>query len=159
MFRKIQMRLRQSGIADRATRAVGRPVEWVLQDADLPVETLPDFLEFFDREIGISPVWLCPMRLRTPATLYPIDRDRLYVSVGFWWPLRQRPGEAPDHHNRLIERVIAELGGHKPLYSTAHYTEEEFWRHYNGGTYRKLKETYDPGGRLPDLYDKCVKGR
>ncbi|NNH69554.1 FAD-binding oxidoreductase [Nocardia uniformis] len=159
MFRKIQMRMRQSGLADRATSAIGRPVEWVLQDADLPVESVPDFLEFFAREIGISPVWLCPMRLRTPATLYPIDRNRLYVSVGFWWPLRQRVGEAPDYHNRLIERAIAELGGHKPLYSTAHYTEKEFWRHYGGDTYRKLEETYDPDNRLPDLYDKCVKGR
>lgn len=159
VFRKIQMRARQSGIADRAARAIGKPVEWVLQDADIPVETLPAFLEFFEREIGISPVWLCPMRLRTPATLYPITRDRLYISVGFWWPLRQRPGEAPDYHNRLIERTIAELGGHKPLYSTAHYTEEEFWRHYNGDAYQKLKKTYDPDGRLPDLYDKCVKGR
>lgn len=157
--RRVQMWFRSGGFADRALETVGRPVEWVLQDADLPVEAVPEFLQFFDREIGISPVWLCPMALRNPADLYPITPGRLFVSVGFWWPLRRPPGQSPDHYNRLIERTITELGGHKPLYSTAHYTEAEFWAQYGGDTYRTLKAAYDPAGRFPDLYDKCVKGR
>ncbi|MBB5912053.1 FAD/FMN-containing dehydrogenase [Nocardia transvalensis] len=158
-FRRLQMRARQSGYLDRALTAVGRPVEWVLQDADLPAETVPEFLRFFDREIGISPVWLCPFIMRRPATLYPIEPGRLFVSVGFWAPVRRRSGQSPDHHNRLIERKITELGGRKPLYSTAHYPEEEFWELYGGDTFRTLKATYDPSGRFPDLYDKCVRGR
>ncbi|MFC9997641.1 FAD-binding oxidoreductase [Nocardia sp. NPDC127526] len=158
-FRRLQMWFRSGGATDRVWAALGRPVEWVLQDADLPVETVPEFLEFFRREVGISPVWLCPMRLREPATLYPIAPGRLFVSVGFWWPLRLRPGQAADHHNRLIEAEITELGGHKPLYSTAHYTEDEFWEQYGGDAYWKLKAAYDPGGRFPDLYAKCVRGR
>ena len=38
-----------------------------------------------------------------------------------------------------------------------HYAEDEFWEHYNGPAYRAVKERYDPRGRLPDLYDKCVR--
>ncbi len=157
--RRLQMWFRAGGVTDRVRAALGRPVEWVLQDADLPVSTVPEFLEFFRREVGISPVWLCPMRLREPALLYPIEPRQLYVSVGFWWPVPLRRWQAADHHNRLIERKITELGGHKPLYSTAHYTEAEFWALYGGDAYRKLKAAYDSGGRLPDLYDKCVRGR
>ncbi|MFJ1457474.1 FAD-binding oxidoreductase [Nocardia sp. N2S4-5] len=157
-LRRLQMWARRDGRVDRALAAVGRPVEWVLQDADLPVETVPEFLEFFDREVGIAPVWLCPFVMRRPASLYPIETGRLFVSVGFWAPVRLRRGQAPGHHNRLIERKITELGGRKPLYSTAHYGEEEFWQLYGGGTYHRLKAAYDPDGRFPDLYDKCVRG-
>jgi hypothetical protein len=137
----------------------GKRFEWVLQDADLPAEAVPEFMDFFDREVGIKPVWLCPMRVRGEMSLYPMQPGRLYVSVGFWRPVALSPGQAPDHHNRLIEREIAALHGLKPLYSTTHYSEEEFWRHYGGDAYRKLKDDYDADRRLPSLYDKCVLGR
>ena len=51
------------------------------------------------------------------------------------------------------------LGGHKGLYSTAFYSEEEFWAAYNGPAYARLKTAYDPEGRLSGLYEKCVRGR
>ena len=61
--------------------------------------------------------------------------------------------------NRLIEREVARLGGHKSLYSDSYYEEAEFWRHYNGSHYRSVKSRYDQTNRLPDLYAKCVRGR
>ena len=68
---------------------------------------------------------------------------------------RERPGD-PQAHNRRIERLVADLGGHKSLYSTVHYDEAEFWQHYNGPAYRAVKQRYDPRGRLPDLYAKVA---
>ena len=79
----------------------------------------------------------------------------LYVNVGFWSAVPERPGD-PQAHNRLIERLVADLGGHKSLYSTVHYDEAEFWQRYNGPAYRAVKERYDPRGRLPDLYAKVT---
>ena len=38
-----------------------------------------------------------------------------------------------------------------------HYSESEFWKHYNGQAYRALKQRYDPYGRLPDLYHKVAR--
>jgi FAD/FMN-containing dehydrogenase len=67
----------------------------------------------------------------------------------------ERPGD-PQAHNRLIERLVADLGGHKSLYSTVHYDEAEFWQRYNGPAYRAVKDRYDPGGRLPDLFAKVT---
>jgi FAD/FMN-containing dehydrogenase len=91
--------------------------------------------------------------------LYPLEPDTLYVNVGFWSTVALAPGQADGTYNRLIEDKVAELGGHKSLYSTSFYSPEEFWRLYNGDEYRKLKQRYDPDGRLPDLYAKCVRGR
>lgn len=158
---------------DLLTSAVDRrqrpPREAVIQDVEIPLEHTAEFLDFFHREIKIAPVWLCPIRLRAqpddaragtqPWPLYPLDRETLYVNVGFWSTVALPPGAADGYHNRLVERAVGALGGHKSLYSTSYYGAEEFWRLYNGDTYRRLKDTYDPHGRLLDLYDKCVRGR
>ena len=54
---------------------------------------------------------------------------------------------------------MARLDGHKSLYSTSFYAEDEFYRLYNGEAYRALKRAYDGEGRLLGLYEKCVRGR
>ncbi len=156
-LRKIQMFDRRFDLTYKTREMIGKPFEWVLQDADLPADAVPEFMAFFDREVGVKPVWLCPMRLQQPISLYPMEPGELYVSVGFWWLVPRPKHQAPDHYNKIIERKITELGGHKPLYSTTHYSEEEFWQQYGGGgAYRKLKDAYDPERRLANLYDKCV---
>ena len=60
--------------------------------------------------------------------------------------------------NRRIEREVTRLGGHKSLYSESFYDKEEFGRLYGGSAYAALKERWDSGGRLPQLYDKAVLG-
>jgi FAD/FMN-containing dehydrogenase len=35
--------------------------ERVVQDVEVPVERLGDFLDWFDEEVGMRPVWLCPL--------------------------------------------------------------------------------------------------
>ncbi|HET8641349.1 MAG TPA: FAD-binding protein, partial [Pseudonocardiaceae bacterium] len=158
VYRRIVALDRRYGLSDRLSTLRGRPVEEpVVQDVEIPARNLSAFLEAFHREIGISPVWLCPLRLRseTPWTLYPMRPGELYVNVGFWSSVPGKPGE-PDAHNRRIEQLVTDLDGHKSLYSTVHYTEDEFWKHYNGPAYRALKQRYDPRGRLPDLYSKVA---
>jgi len=144
----------------RIDRWRGKPTrEDVIQDVEVPVDRLPEFLDFFNDEIGMSPVWLCPLVAQDGWPLYPLEQGRLYVNAGFWGTVPLPPGQIPEHHNRLIERKITALDGHKSLYSTAFYSRDEFWRLYDGNTYQRLKERYDRGGRLLDLYEKCVRGR
>jgi FAD/FMN-containing dehydrogenase len=158
VYRRIVALDRRTGLSSRALRIAGKPQEEpVIQDVEIPVERLAEFLDVFHREVGITPVWLCPIRLRGERTwpLYPMAAGELYVNVGFWSAVPERPGD-PQAHNRLVERLVADLGGHKSLYSTVHYDEAEFWQRYNGSAYRAVKDRYDPGGRLPDLYAKVT---
>jgi FAD/FMN-containing dehydrogenase len=137
----------------------GAPREYVIQDVEVPVDRLADFMRVFARELPIEPVWLCPLRQRQRDVvweLYPLDPDVLYVNVGFWSTVPLADGETDGTHNRLVERLVDELGGRKSLYSTSFYEEEEFWHLYGGPAYDRLKKTYDPHGRLLDLYAKCV---
>ncbi len=137
----------------------GLPQEHVVQDVEVPSNRLADFMEVFAREIPVQPVWFCPLKARSDTDrwdLYDLDPATLYVNVGFWSTVGLEPGERDGHHNRLLEDLVTSLGGHKSLYSTSFYDEAEFWRLYGGDTYALLKKTYDPDGRLLDLYDKCV---
>ncbi|HEY5420508.1 MAG TPA: FAD-binding oxidoreductase, partial [Marmoricola sp.] len=55
------------GIMRRLDARAGRPErERVVQDIEVPVERLPEFLAWFDERVGMRPVWLCPLRLREP---------------------------------------------------------------------------------------------
>ncbi|KUP96735.1 FAD-binding oxidoreductase [Thermobifida cellulosilytica] len=145
------------------------PREPVIQDIEVEVGRGAEFLDFFHSEIGMSPVWLCPLRLREAPggegdaepvwPLYPLRAGRLYVNFGFWGMVPVRPGKGRNYHNRAVEQEVTRLGGHKSLYSDAFYSEDEFWRLYNGEAYRKLKAAYDPDHRLLDLYAKCVGNR
>jgi FAD/FMN-containing dehydrogenase len=145
----------------RWDRRRGRPdQEPVIQDVEIPVDRLVEFMDVFAREVPIEPVWFCPLQQRSADDvweLYRLDPDTLYVNVGFWSavPVRQDPA----HHNKLVEDLVERLGGRKSLYSTAFYDRDRFWQLYNGAAYDVLKKTYDPDARLLDLYAKVVEGR
>jgi FAD/FMN-containing dehydrogenase len=149
---------------NRLARLVGNPTarEPVIQDVEIPIEGAADFLGFLLRDVGITPIWLCPVR-PTPAAgrfpLYRMDPGRLYVNFGFWGSVPLPDGQRPGDPNRAIERQVAALGGRKSLYSTSFYPEDEFWNAYGGEEYRALRRRYDPDGAFWDLYQKCVLGR
>jgi FAD/FMN-containing dehydrogenase len=141
---------------DRLTR---KHRESVIQDVDIPIGHAPEFLDFFLREIGILPTWICPIRTPDPSprfSLYPMDPATTYVNFGFWDVVKSRTEHERGHFNRLVERKVVELGGIKSLYSDSYFSREEFAALYGGDTYRELKARYDPQNRLRDLYDKCV---
>ncbi|VEG44695.1 FAD linked oxidase domain-containing protein [Mycolicibacterium chitae] len=147
-------------IADRIEKRNGRPPrERVVQDIEVPLGRSVEFLQWFLDTVPIEPIWLCPLRLRDPQRwpLYPIQPDRSYLNVGFWSSVPVGP--EPGHTNRMIEKKVAELDGHKSLYSDAYYSAEEFDELYGGETYKTVKKSYDPDSRLLDLYAKAVQRR
>jgi len=147
-------------IADRIEKRNGRPPrERVVQDVEVPIERCTEFLDWFLTNVPIEPVWVCPLRLRDDGDwpLYPIRAHHTYVNIGFWSSVPV--GEAEGETNRLIERTVSELDGHKSLYSDAYYSPEEFDELYGGETYKTVKKRYDPDSRLLDLYAKAVQRR
>ena len=140
-------------------RLRGSHHESIVQDVDVTIANAPAFLEFFQREIALAPVWICPFRACDPRRSFPLfrtDPAALYVNFGFWDSKFTQDAFPPGHFNRLIESKLAELGGIKSLYSDAYYGADEFWALYNKDAYDRLKAKYDPKGRLSDLYRKCV---
>ena len=163
-------------IMNRLDRRAGRPQrERVVQDVEVPVERLGEFLDWFDKAVGMRPVWLCPLTLRAPADVgtssdgpagdarpwpsYPLTAGRTYVNVGFWGAVPVGPEAPQGPLNRAIEERVADLEGHKSLYSESFYDVETFDRLYDGANLAAVKENYDPDHRLTTLYDKAVRQR
>ncbi len=147
------------GVTRRLYRLVGNRPESVIQDVDIPIENAAEFLAFFQREIGIKPIWICPIGAYDKSAaydLYPMNTDKLYINFGFWDVVRNRQKHPAGYYNRLIEKKVAELGGIKSLYSDCYFSEQEFWSIYNRERYEDLKARYDPQARLKNLYQKVV---
>jgi FAD/FMN-containing dehydrogenase len=140
-------------------RLRGGHSEAVIQDVDIPLDRAAEFLAFLHAEIGIRPIWICPIRAGSfdaGFPLYPLRPGLVHVNFGFWDTVTRREVLPAGHFNRIIERKVAALGGLKSLYSDSYFRADEFRDAYGGAKYAALKARYDPGGRLGDLYAKCV---
>ncbi len=88
----------RTGFMDLIDRRKGRPQrEQVVQDVEVPVERLEEFLAWFDAEVGMRPVWLCPLVSLGTSTgdqwpTYPLHPGTTYVNVGFWGTVHVGPG-------------------------------------------------------------------
>ena len=159
-YAKLMRLERRFDIGDRLEKLRGRPPrERVIQDVEVPIARCVEFLQWFLANVPIQPIWLCPLRLRDDEgwPLYPIRPHETYVNVGFWSTVPVGASEGAT--NRMIERRVSELDGHKSLYSDAYYGRGEFDELYGGETYRVVKKRYDPDLRLLDLYAKAVQRR
>ncbi|HZK32491.1 MAG TPA: FAD-binding protein, partial [Corynebacterium sp.] len=161
------------------TKRKGEPHrERVVQDIEVTVDKLPEWLEWFFSACDIQPMWLCPIRLRggveklggrgevlaeesSPWPLYPLQPGTTWINAGFWSAVpgdHVSPAAEPGAFNKVIEAKVHDLGGHKSLYSESFYTREQFESLYGGGLPEALKQVYDPHGRFPGLYAKTVTG-
>lgn len=133
------------------------PIESVVQDICIPIENCQKFLDFFQKEIKIKPIWICPFSVgakKYQYSLFELDHNKFYLDFGFWDTIKLEKGAG--YYNKKIEKITEELGGKKTLYSEAFYTNKKFWQLYNGKTYHKLKQKYDLKNTFLDLYQKCV---
>lgn len=132
--------------------------ESIIQDVLIPINKAHSFLEFFNREIGIKPIWICPTYPYAKNAHFqfcPLNPENLYVDFGFWDTLTTEKTEG--YYNRKIEEKVKDFGGFKSLYSSSYYTEKEFWNLYDHSAYLKMKKKYDPSFIYKDFYAKCVK--
>jgi FAD/FMN-containing dehydrogenase len=131
--------------------------EPVIQDVGIPIENCEKFLEFFNKEIKIKPIWICPTKIYNNKQTFPlfdIIPNKLYIDFGFWDSIKSDKPEG--YYNKKIEQIVEKLNGEKSLYSDSFYEKNNFWKIYNGKIYFKIKNKYDPNSVFLDLYNKCV---
>ena len=136
-----------------------KPIEFVIQDVELPIENCEDFIKYYFKTINILPVWVCPIKqldITKDWSLYNLNPNKLYINFGFWSSVVAKL-EDSTWHNKSLENKVTELSGKKSLYSSAYYDKKVFWKLYNSKQYNKLKAKYDPSSSFKDLYDKTVK--
>jgi FAD/FMN-containing dehydrogenase len=154
----------------QALHESGLGEEHIVQDLALPRQRAAKFLEYAFGELGISPLWICPLKARPTAVMNPksvpqsdyaspignsAEKDKAYpeiINVGVWGQ-GSRNREEFISTNRKLETTVRDFGGIKWLYAQTFYSEEEFWDIYDKPGYDALREKYHASG-LPTVYDK-----
>jgi hypothetical protein len=132
----------------------------MIQDLSLPYSTVEQFIEYTSENLGIWPLWLCPLAATDPPTFHPCTTNpetgvsEAMLNVGVWGAASKDFSEFV-RQNRDLETRLSELGGRKVLYSHTYYTEEEFWRIYNKNWYDELRNRYS-ATTLPTVYNKVA---
>ncbi|KAF2812835.1 uncharacterized protein BDZ99DRAFT_517145 [Mytilinidion resinicola] len=131
----------------------------MIQDLSLPYDTAETFIDYTSQELGIWPLWLCPLRAVDSPTFHPNTTDskqggspQPMLNIGLWG-LAATDMDAFIRQNRHLEERLTELGGRKVLYSHTYYTEQEFWKLYDQKWYQELRQRYS-ATTLPTVYDK-----
>ncbi|CAM1507890.1 Fc.00g047380.m01.CDS01 [Cosmosporella sp. VM-42] len=133
---------------------------YMVQDVGVPYDKAEEFQNWLHDQYNIYPLWLCPLRIQrdTPDSGHGLHSEFAkkgtpdLMNFGVWGPLK---GDRLDviRQNRDLERKVQELQGKKWLYAHAYYTEDEFWAHYDRGSYDALRAKYK-AEYLPSVYDK-----
>lgn len=162
VYWKILMFFRKTGILDKLDEIL-KPdwtFESVVQDVEIPLENCVKYMEFFHKEVGIKPVWVCPVQAynaKAKWDLYTTDPKKVYVNFGFWDVVGIDHKVEDGYINKKIEAVVDKLKGKKSLYSTSYYSRKKFDQLYNAKRLAELKKKYDPESRLRGLYEKVVE--
>jgi FAD/FMN-containing dehydrogenase len=158
LFGKLMTSTRWLRLADRFHRLLRSSKPTITLDVFVPFPKVPEFMDWYEREIGFFPLWAVPYR---PATRYPWladsfwnrNHDPLFLDLALYG--MHQHGET--NYHRLIEEKLLELGGMKTLISHNYYSRDEFWSIYNKRNYDAVKRVTDPDNQFRDLYEKTCR--
>lgn len=141
----------------RLLHLTGLSQRYLIQDCSMPQDRTLPFLEYLDREVGIYPLWICPLlppKTAKDATYGFLDTP-LMINIGVWGE-KHLPHDEFVELNRQLEAEVSRLKGCKVLYAHSYYTREEFWGIYRQDMYEKLRTRAHAKTVFPDIYDKIV---
>ena len=104
----------------------------IIQDCYVPVDRAVEFLEAEDKDIGVFPLWLCPIKgTSTPQVLasHYSEQRGSFINVGIYGRPRQFPFDPQQVHSRIIDLLI-EYGGRSMLYAQTWHTPTQFGEMY-----------------------------
>ena len=127
-------------------------------DLFIPDSKVPDFMQWYERDIGFFPLWCVPYRL--PHKYRWLDprfaartSDDLFLDLAIYG-LKQPAGR---NLYKEIEDALVRVGGVKTLISYNYYEPGVFWSIWNRQSYLEAKAIGDPANLLRDLYSKTCR--
>ncbi|KAF2761882.1 FAD-binding domain-containing protein [Pseudovirgaria hyperparasitica] len=157
-----------------ALHASGLSERYIVQDYALPFSGAVGFLKGVQRDVGVWPLWLCPLRtVSGTAHFHPrarratesastttteagtaegqkADEEQpehiLNIGIYGWPPSPTTCTPTFAAVNRHLNALAATHGGTKWLYAQSFYTAEEFWQIYDRAWYEGLRAKYGAAG-------------
>jgi len=134
--------------------------ESIINDLGVNLDNLPNFLEWYDNNIEVYPVWICPYKIQRDTYFFEEKGSgSLMVDFGIGFGVNKKKDKNdPNYYKKLIDKKMFDMKSKKGLYSTTFLSEEDFWTLYGPKEkFMQLKKKYDPLDRFYNLYEKSVK--
>lgn len=128
---------------------------YFVQDFYCDFDRSVNFLKYTDKNLGIYPIWLCPIKsTKTSQKLSPhFIKSEMLMDIGIWGQTNNYL-ENPITINKDFEKFAQKENARKMLYAHAYYEEKEFWDIYDRKWYNQLREKYKADKVFPDVWQK-----
>lgn len=138
-----------------------REKEKIVQDLLVPLDNMCDFTNSIKEICNVFPLWLCPIKTFSGEdNIFSLpSKDDIYVDVGVygsWEENKNLNSNKPDFliKNKEIENKLYHNDGLKFLCNMNYYDEKSFWNIYDKKKYDEIKNKYDKGNKLLNIYEK-----
>ena len=126
----------------------------IIQDIIVPLSAFTEVINFIQKNISITPLWLLPINIKTSKNelFSTTNSTNKFINIGVYGV--PNSGDVKSM-KRNLELFLLNVGGRMVLHSECYYTEEEFWGQvYNKNEYDNLREKYFATGKFVNIYDK-----
>ena len=133
--------------------------EKIIQDLGVPYKNATNFCKWIDNNIGIYPIWLCPVvPKKSKSHFWTYNENKLYFDIGVFGRKRYDNNHENEkyYYNKLIESELINLDGNKCFYSGTYFNKEDFNKFIDNELYSNMKKKYDPKNRFGNLYEKVI---
>lgn len=130
-----------------------------IQDMLVPLDDFKESLEFFEENINIYPLWICPFNLPNKPGFLRLSKDvenQMFVDIGVYGTPKIKNFN-PKESTRKVEKFVVEKQGFQMLYADTYSTREEFRQMFDHTLYDKLREQLNCKNAFPEVYDKVCK--
>ncbi len=134
-------------------QATNQSQKYFIQDISFPFRESIRALEFINNEVGIYPLWICPIKPTRKEKLAPnYNFKEMLINIGIWGELKIL--KEYKKINRKVEEFTRKHKGRKVFYAHNYYPKDQFWSIYDKQWYFRLRKKYKSETSFPDIYQK-----
>ncbi|XP_021966080.2 delta(24)-sterol reductase [Folsomia candida] len=132
----------------------------VVQDFIVPIEITEKALTFFNDQVEIYPVWLCPSKSFNEPGFFKFDEksDTMQLDIGIYGVPKNLEDYELVKSNKIFEQFCLQNKCWKGLYADTFLTRDEFYEMFDPTLYNKVRKQLDCLDAFPDVYEK-ISGR
>jgi hypothetical protein len=130
---------------------------YFIQDFYYPIQNALEYLNFNSHEMGIYPIWLCPIKAtRAEQKLSPhfSEKNTLILNVGIYGTSEKLKCKDLIEINKEAELLATKHNARKMLYAHTYYDRETFWKEYDYKWYKNLREKYGAENIFLEIWEK-----
>lgn len=152
-------KLGQNPILNRIMSYItSRHSESIVNDLSVDTKAFVEFLEWFDSNINVYPVWVCPYITLRDTFFLEKEHFGIDFGIGFGVSKYTSVDDEPNKYRKMIDQKMFSMKRKKGLYPATFLEYEQFTLLYDDtNVYDTLKSKYDTNRIFPSLYDKVCK--